>query len=276
MLRYLRSRSQSQELSRSSTREKCPLPAPHLCPRPDHRSPLSPPRRSERGSCRHNCQDEAQAGCLPSHRPQRGPARHSQTSRESDTMLTCSMGSTPSHQNQHIILDELLGQTDDAFVLSSACIVATHNGDSTLDLPVDDVLIQGNETLPISSAKHVAKVFMRETSHHILFETGYACLSPILIVVYCLLDDLLGDFQRTLFLKLNMERTLDLGFGRGGHNMCMVVLGHFHQSLEDALDIRHHQLTGSCQKRQRLMEGITGRPDSAPHPYLICRAANPC
>src|SRR5660398_253799 len=89
------------------------------------------------------------------------------------TMLTCSMGSTPSHQNQHIILDELLGH---------------------------DVLIQGNETLAISSAKHVAKVFMRETSHHILFETGYACLSPILIVVYCLLDDLLGDFQRTLFL----------------------------------------------------------------------------
>src|SRR5680860_1413485 len=192
------------------------------------------------------------------------------------TMLTCSMGSTPSHQNQHIILDELLGQTDDAFVLSSACIVATHNGDSTLDLPVDDVLMQGNETLPISSAKHVAKVFMRETSHHILFETGYACLSPILIVVYCLLDDLLGDFQRTLFLKLNMERTLDLGFGRGGHNMCMVVLGHFHQSLEDALDIRHHQLNGSCQKRQLLMQGITGRRDTAPHPYLICRAANPC
>src|SRR5680860_472046 len=169
------------------------------------------------------------------------------------SVLTRSVSGTPRHQNKHIILDELLRQVDDAFAVGGACIVTTHDGSRTLDLSVDDILVEGDKTLTISPTQHVAKVLVRETRHYFVLEAGNTCFTPVLIIINRLLDDFFGDLQRALFLELHVQSALDFGLGRGGHNMRMVVLGNLHQTLEHALDIRHHQFHGPGQECQLLV-----------------------
>ena len=86
--------------------------------------------------------------------------------------------------------------------------------------------------------------------------------------------NLLRDLQRLIFVELDTIRTGDMGLGRGGDNLGVVVLCNLHKALHYALDINDHCVNDTRSYSQLLLEEVAHYIDSLAHQYLVGGAAD--
>jgi hypothetical protein len=111
--------------------------------------------------------------------------------------------------------------------------------------------------------------------NQVFAHVGDLDLAPVLVVVDGGAQNLLGNRQRLVLVKLDMRRTLDLDFGRGGDHFGVKIPRQLDQCLHDTLHVDHHRLNRAGQDRQFLLEEITRRRDTLAHQDFVSRAANP-
>ncbi len=155
-------------------------------------------------------------------------------------------------------------------------VVAAHDGHGTLDLAVDDVVVQRLEAPAELATQHVADVLVREAGNHRTLDVrdvdfGYVA---VLVVVDRHPDDVLGDLERAVLVKLHAHGAFDVRLLRGGDHVGVEVLSHSHQTLEHALDVGDHKLHRTGHDGQFLMKRVACRRNAATHPDLVGRAAD--
>ncbi len=106
---------------------------------------------------------------------------------------------------------------------------------------------------------------MRKAGNQIFTNIRNLGLAAVFVVVNGLTQDVFGDGQGAMLIKLNVSRIFDAHFGRGGDNLGVKVFSQTDQGLHNALDINHHGFNCPGQNGQLLLQEVARRRNTLPH-----------
>ncbi len=192
------------------------------------------------------------------------------------TELARGMGRAACDHNQDVVGNQLADGVDDAFVLGYAGVVAAHHAGQSAYAAGGNGVIQRPEGTSVVATLHIAQILVGEARHHIPGIARNVGLAAIGVVVDRPPHKLFRRIKCFVLIELHVGGAGDLGLGRRGDQLGVIVLRQASQCLHDALHVHHHGLYRAGYDGQFLVQEVACRRDPMAHQDLVRRAADAC